>query len=287
MTKQGWVAVHRQIQDHWLWAEKPFDKAHAWIDLLLLANHDDKKFCLGNELVEVKQGSLITSEVKLMERWGWGKSKTRAFLDLLQSDGMIIKLSDRKKTTITIVNYSDYAVLKTTNRPPTDHEQTASRPRADTNNNDNNDNNVNNDNNRGVYQQVADMYNEICISLPRLKVLSDARKKAIKARLKTYSLEQFRELFTKAEASDFLKGKNKKDWQANFDWLIKDGNFAKVLDGNYDNKKAKETYEGSLDPSLYDRMIVGYWESREKPKTAAEDEGIRAKAEALKRQFAK
>ena len=36
----------------------------------------------------------------------------------------------------------------------------------------------------------------------------------------------------------FLKGKNNRDWQANFDWLIKDSNMAKTLDGNYDNKSA-------------------------------------------------
>ena len=86
------------------------------------------------------------------------------------------------------------------------------------------------------YEHIKDMYNDICISFPRLTVLSDKRKQAIKARLNTYTVEQFKELFTKAEASDFLKGSNNRDWQPNFDWLIKDANFAKVLDGNYDNK---------------------------------------------------
>ncbi len=146
MTKQGWISLHRKIQEHWLWADKPFSKGQAWIDLLLLANHSDNKFLLGNELVEVKAGSFITSEVKLMERWGWGKSKTRAFLDMLQKDSMIVKESDRKKTTITIVNYGDYTNLKTTDRPQTDRKQTDNRLIADTNNNDNNDNNENNDN---------------------------------------------------------------------------------------------------------------------------------------------
>jgi DNA replication protein DnaD len=200
--------------------------------MLLLANHDDNKFMLGNELVEVKCGSFITSEVKLMERWGWSKCKTRAFLDLLQKDEMIVKKTDRKKTTINIVNYSDYAVLKTTEKPQTDCEQTTNRPRADTNNNDNNENNDN------KYIHIKDMYNEICVSFPRLTVLSDKRKKAIKARLNTYSVEQIKEVFIKAEASDFLKGKNNRNWQANFDWLINDTNMAKVLDGNYDNKKS-------------------------------------------------
>lgn len=86
------------------------------------------------------------------------------------------------------------------------------------------------------YQLVADMYNEICISFPSIRSLSDARKKAIKARLKSYTLDDFKLLFEKAEASSFLKGANDRNWSATFDWLIKDSNMAKVLDGNYDNK---------------------------------------------------
>lgn len=90
------------------------------------------------------------------------------------------------------------------------------------------------------YQLIADMYNEICISFPRLKSLSDKRKKAIKARLKTYSIDDFRTLFEKAESSDFLKGSNDRNWSATFDWLISDANMAKVLDGNYDRKQQKQ-----------------------------------------------
>ena len=90
------------------------------------------------------------------------------------------------------------------------------------------------------YQHIADMYNDICISFPRLTVLSDKRKKAIKARLNSYTVEQFKTLFEKAEMSNFLKGANSRNWQANFDWLIKDSNFAKVIDGNYDNMQKNQ-----------------------------------------------
>ena len=86
------------------------------------------------------------------------------------------------------------------------------------------------------YQQIADMYNDTCVSFPRLTTLSEARQKAIKARLNVYSLEDFRRLFTKAQESTFLKGANNRNWTATFDWLIKDTNMAKVLDGNYDNR---------------------------------------------------
>lgn len=92
------------------------------------------------------------------------------------------------------------------------------------------------DTDRIDYKSIAALFNEICISFPSVKALSDARKKAIKARLNTYSLDDFKMLFEKAEASSFLKGKNSSNWSATFDWLIKDSNMAKVLDGNYDDK---------------------------------------------------
>ena len=85
------------------------------------------------------------------------------------------------------------------------------------------------------YKAIADLYNSICISLPKVTAMSDNRQKAIAARLKHYTVDQFREMFTKAENSAFLKGSNNRNWTANFDWLIKDANFAKVLDGNYEN----------------------------------------------------
>ena len=89
------------------------------------------------------------------------------------------------------------------------------------------------------YQQIADLYNSLCPSYPSIRSLSEARKKAISARLHTYTVDDFRTLFEKAEASNFLKGGNDRNWSATFDWLIKDANMAKVLDGNYDNKGVK------------------------------------------------
>ena len=90
------------------------------------------------------------------------------------------------------------------------------------------------------YQQIADMYNNTCVSFPRLTKLSEKRKKAIKARLKMYTIEDFKKLFEMAESSSFLKGQNSRNWSANFDWLTTDTNMAKVLDGNYVDKEKQE-----------------------------------------------
>ena len=91
-------------------------------------------------------------------------------------------------------------------------------------------------------QSVVDLYHSICISYPRIRSLSDARKKTIKARLKSYSLDDFRTLFENAEASSFLKG-SEGGWKASFDWLIKETNMLKVLEGNYTDKPKRYGYK--------------------------------------------
>ena len=95
------------------------------------------------------------------------------------------------------------------------------------------------------YQGVVDAFNETCVSLPRVKSLSEARKKAIKARLRQYSMDDLRTAFTKVEALPFLKGQNDRNWAATFDWVMKDTNLAKILDGNYDPRGHPQTQRAS------------------------------------------
>ena len=138
----GWIKIYRKIREHAFFQEKRiFSRFEAWVDLILQANHKDARVLLGNELIEVQRGSFITSEVKLMERWKWSKSKVRAFLTLLQDDEMIVKKTDRKKTTLSICNYSLYQDIETTEEPIKNHEETAKRPQKDTNKNEKNNKN--------------------------------------------------------------------------------------------------------------------------------------------------
>ena len=89
---------------------------------------------------------------------------------------------------------------------------------------------------RTDYQAVLDAFHESCPSLPKVLKLSDSRKKAIKARLNDFGLEEIKRAFVLTEQSDFLKGTNTNGWQASFDWLMKPANLTKVLEGNYENK---------------------------------------------------
>ncbi len=105
------------------------------------------------------------------------------------------------------------------------------------------------------YQLIADMYNELCSSFPKITKLSDRRKKTIRARMNQgYTIEDFKRLFESAEDSSFLKGGNCRNWSASFDWLIQDGNMAKVLDGNYMDRKegAKDEQRSESSIRLWD-----------------------------------
>lgn len=89
---------------------------------------------------------------------------------------------------------------------------------------------------------IKDLYNSICVNLPKVIALSSKRKTKLKLRMeKLTKIENWQLLFEKANKSSFLTGNNNRNWQANFDWLIEnDTNYLKVLEGKYDNQEQKQ-----------------------------------------------
>ena len=106
------------------------------------------------------------------------------------------------------------------------------------------------------YEEITRLYNQICTGHPACAKLSESRKKAIRARFASgYTVADFKTLFQKTKDSSFLNGGNDRNWIASFDWLIKDSNMAKVLEGNYDNRtsKQKESKGYSFDLEEYEK----------------------------------
>ncbi len=92
------------------------------------------------------------------------------------------------------------------------------------------------------YQQIKDLFNDICKSLPSIAVLSDTRKNQIRLRWgKFKKIELWKDLFERTEESEFLSGRSGKWANCSFDWLVKETNMIKVLEGNYDNDRSKTT----------------------------------------------
>lgn len=114
-SKKGWVKIHRQISDCWIWHDnEPFDKRSAWIDLLLLANRKDHKTPYKGELVLCKRGDVDRSVLWLSKRWNRSRWWVHSFLNLLEKDGMIQVNATTHRTTITIVNWAKYQDKTTT-----------------------------------------------------------------------------------------------------------------------------------------------------------------------------
>lgn len=132
MSDKGWIALHRNIRDHWVYQEKRvFSKYEAWLDLLMDANHQDNKFVFDGKLVEVERGQKVTSIRQLSERWGWSRTKVTDFLTLLEKDKMLVRKSDSKKTVLTIVNYDIYQ----NQEQEKSHSNDTEKPQKSTNNN--------------------------------------------------------------------------------------------------------------------------------------------------------
>lgn len=110
--------------------------------------------------------------------------------------------------------------------------------------------------------EVVASYQRICRSLPRVRDLTEARRRAIRSAAKRLAAcGGFDALFHRVEASDFLTGRSG-GWQAGFDWILRPANLAKILEGNYDNRKpsARSTsfvpIEGSsLDLESYEEEL--------------------------------
>lgn len=127
---KGWICLHRQLLDNWVWQSA--DTGYAWVDLLLLANYEDVKQRQGSKIVTYKKGTINRSISSLADRWGWSRGKARRFFDALQSDGMITVDSTTHGTTITIVNYSFFQDQRPTDGA-TDGQQADSRRTQTTN----------------------------------------------------------------------------------------------------------------------------------------------------------
>ena len=85
---------------------------------------------------------------------------------------------------------------------------------------------------------------------PTVRILSKARRSALAARLREAGgLAGWEAALSKAQASPHCCGENDRGWTANFDFLTRQSSFAKLMEGNYDNRnhagRAEEPRRGS------------------------------------------
>lgn len=91
------------------------------------------------------------------------------------------------------------------------------------------------------FKDVQEIWNTIQdTNINKVVRLSDDRKFSLFKLLKIYNLMDFKKVVENINNSEYLRGKNKNYWCVNFDWIIKESNFIKVLENNYSTKENNE-----------------------------------------------
>lgn len=93
------------------------------------------------------------------------------------------------------------------------------------------------DNKLDISQKLVDLYHKHCYNLPKVRCITNKRKKAINKLAKKYSIQEITEVFDIANSADFLTGKNDTGWKADIDFIFREDKFISILEGKYNSKK--------------------------------------------------
>lgn len=156
---EGFIKLYRQLQEHKLWLAEPFTKGQAWVDLILMVNHKKGQWFNGATHEEIDRGCIITSEVKLAERWKWSRKKVRNFLEMLSKAQMLEQNKNSKRTYLKIIQYCVWQDTGTAKEHQKNNGGTTEEQRGNTNKNvknDKNENNIDEANKNSLLSKQAD-----------------------------------------------------------------------------------------------------------------------------------
>lgn len=245
----GFIVLHRKFLN-WEWYSEP-NCVLIFIHCLLKANWKDKNW-KGNL---IKRGSFITSINHLAQETNLTVQQTRTALKKLQSTGELTCTATNKHSLITIVNYDIYQQLEEEDNKPdnnqiTNEQQTNNKQITTTEQG----NNINNINNKNIgdfenhLEKAVQLYNDLAneFDLPKVMKFSKTRKSKLKARLKDCGgIDGWITALEKIRQSNFLTGDNKQGWKADFDFILQEKSFNKIMEGSYDNRKSKQQHQST------------------------------------------
>jgi hypothetical protein len=259
----GTVNISRRIWHDTAFKDEPFTEREAFIWIVMEASYKGREKRVGKFVVELSRGQLATSVRFMCVAWNWSKSKVDRFLKRLEKRDMIGTSSGTGINVITVCKYDEYqntpkasGTAKTENR---DSSGTAAGQQRDKPN-------------KGLIPEAmpeaikvkkegtnvplsvsppaidevsksVSAYNATAsrTGWPIVQKLSPARRAALTARLKDAGgAEGWAVALAKAEASPFLTGQTGNPFRASFDFLTKQSNFTKLMEGNYDPRDSNE-----------------------------------------------
>lgn len=256
----GTFKVSRRIWSHPDFAPSPYSEREAFLWIVSEASWKARRVRAGRITVDLDRGQLCASIRFMAEAWIWSKSKVDRYLKRLERLDMIRTESGTGQLVLTVCNYDEYQGDRDTSGTVAGHERDSSGT------------NYKKDERRmkegedislalsapeeAPLSQAVSIYNEAAsaVGWPKVQKLTPARSQALKARLRECGgIEGWRFAMDKGKASDFLCGRTEKPWTGcGFDWITKQGNFTKLMEGNYDNR----TNNGPTDTDATSRAIA-------------------------------
>lgn len=244
----GYVRIHRPLfEEHPAFRNHAEAMAFAW--LIVKAQWKPKRVRYKERIIFLDRGQVAVSLRDMANHLDRDKAWVQRLLKRLESEAMIVTRHETGVNVVTICNYNEYqADIKTpetADETPRDTGARQGRYTEQEREEREEGKNSASQSVRAAKVEALSFWNTNAIEAGWRKVvkLSAARDAALGARLRDHGLDGWKAAIIRARASPFL-GRDPPPW-FNFDFLISETKFLKLIEGNYDRRN-----NDSADPTL-------------------------------------
>ena len=264
----GYITLPLAVLDGWVGQNAQYLK--WWTQLRREASWTDKTVWYNHQQVYLQARQVIVTVNSLVKQWQVSKPTVIHFLQRLESEKLIERQTDSRKTIITItpLGWADSEVKQEVAPVvKVDHDvdhQTYRQPLPPIINN-KEKNIIASGGARTREEEVANHDFDEIISffnqqmkgkgIQQVAIITSERRQAFERLMSQTGVNKdtLKQAIKNAAESDFLNGKGPKGWVASFDWMMMPQNFQKVLENNYRNKPVTQqvqygTTDGYQDP---------------------------------------
>ena len=264
----GYITLPLAVLDGWVGQNAQYLK--WWTQLRREASWTDKTVWYNHQQVYLQARQVIVTVNSLVKQWQVSKPTVIHFLQRLESEKLIERQTDSRKTIITItpLGWADSEVKQeVASVVKVEHDvdhQTYRQPLPPIINN-KEKNIIASGGARTREEEVANHDFDEIISffneqmkgkgIQPVAIITSERRQAFERLMSQTGVNKdtLKQAIKNAAESDFLNGKGPKGWVASFDWMMIPQNFQKVLENNYRNKPVTQqvqygTTDGYQDP---------------------------------------
>ena len=266
----GCITIPMVVLEGWIGQSERYLK--WWTQLRRDASLTEQTVWFNHQQVNLQPRQITVTVNSLVKQWGVSKPTVIRFLQRLESDKLIERQTDSRKTIITItpVGWTDSEV-KPVVKPDVKVDQQLDRQAYHSHllNRDNNyiasvggartreevANNLELDFEKDDFDEVVAFFNEQMKGkkIPQVAVKTPERRQAYTRLIAEtqVDIDSVKQAIKNAAESEFLNGSGQKGWIADFDWIMVPQHFLKVLENFYRNKQIAQAYgttNGYQDP---------------------------------------